>query len=705
MKAKVYIGAKKYAVYIGRKIVEKTMNFFSFPARFFAAKDGALKDYKMYGKTVQSNLPEGYVQLEYIESTTSQYINTGIKGELESELTFIGQRTGDNPNQNYGHLWGDLSTSARSLSFNTPKTASASGSSRFGDKATSSNTSPIKVIPLNTPVTIIQNKEGATASTGFEIAFDTTTAFETDNPLLLFTAALSGGGPTASSHKWRCEYFSHKKGGVLVQEFIPCKNAQGEIGMYDTVSGNFFANKSSTPFVAGPEAQPTPTEPIAIESVGDKTKNLFNQSTIVPGKYIDANGRIQSNSRVSYSDLIEIEPGVTYVFSGINQYAANTGKRVHGYDAEGKWLLQLADITVAGIVDYALVFTPTAECKYVRVSGMTRNTDIEETTTVQVEKGTTATAYEPYGMYKIPVNIVNKNMLNPNAEVYNGYIGLMNVGEAIKFGSSTASKTYKKFAYFKPGTYTYSYNGSASTGSLRFVLCDENEIVREIVSTPVVQGRNEVTVNFTKEGWGYVSALVVATDIQIEEGDTATAYEPYFNQTTNIYLSEPLRKLGDLTDYIDYAEQKVVRNVKSTKLSSLDWVARTEIAAGIFATTSLTDRLYSSSALCLIDCYSYKNTISAGSMMARQPDNSVCLYYITSRIGNTLYVKDTNASTPAELLERVGDNNLYYQLETPTEESITLPTIALQQGNMTMDIETKIKPSQLTITGDIDDVR
>ena len=48
---------------------------------------------------------------------------------------------------------------------------------------------------------------------------------------------------------------------------------------------------------------------------------------------------------------------------------------------------------------------------------------------------------------------------------------------------------------------------------------------------------------------------------QLELGTTATAYEPYKCETEHIYLNEPLRKVGDYADYIDFENRKVVRNV------------------------------------------------------------------------------------------------------------------------------------------------
>ena len=46
------------------------------------------------------------------------------------------------------------------------------------------------------------------------------------------------------------------------------------------------------------------------------------------------------------------------------------------------------------------------------------------------------------------------------------------------------------------------------------------------------------------------------TNSMIEEGTTLSNYESYVEpKTTNIYLDEPLRKVGDYADYIDFNEK------------------------------------------------------------------------------------------------------------------------------------------------------
>ena len=52
-------------------------------------------------------------------------------------------------------------------------------------------------------------------------------------------------------------------------------------------------------------------------------------------------------------------------------------------------------------------------------------------------------------------------------------------------------------------------------------------------------------------------------NIQLEKGTTATSYEPYSGETKHIYLDKPLRKVGDYADYVDFENQKVVRQVEA----------------------------------------------------------------------------------------------------------------------------------------------
>jgi hypothetical protein len=56
------------------------------------------------------------------------------------------------------------------------------------------------------------------------------------------------------------------------------------------------------------------------------------------------------------------------------------------------------------------------------------------------------------------------------------------------------------------------------------------------------------------------TSYIYLDTLQIEEGIIKTKYVPYGQY--DIYLDEPLRKIGDYVDYIDYRKQKLFRNVE-----------------------------------------------------------------------------------------------------------------------------------------------
>lgn len=584
MKAKIYIGAKKYTLYIGKRVLEKTLEFLTLPARFLSRKIQELKNLSIYGNSKQDILPDGYTQLEYIETTGTQYIDTGIYGELESELKFVGQVTKYYAGGNYGHLWGDLSDNTRALTFSTTKSTTASTTSRFGNKATSITTSPVRMIPLNETVTIIENKEKATSSNGIEIIFNATDEFTTNKTLTLFGANGSSGMTTAR-HNYRCQYFSHKKNGVLVQELIPAKrNSDDEIGMYDTVNNRFLTNDGTDTFVAGNVA-PNPTTPIEIESVGDRTKNLFDihSNDILWATNISEDGTVVSSAYNSASAFIACKPNTTYTIS-FTSGSTSSVTRYHAYNKNKEWVQQLTSLTTRSSEKQTVIFTTTNDTDYIRFTFRGVNSQSEDLQSdTQLEEGSIATPYEPYG-YKIPVTI----------------------------------------------------------------------------------------------------------------GDT----------TTNIYLSEPLRKIGEYTDTlsVDGTDVTITRNVRQDKLSSnSNWQSSPNRFylqnEGIPSLLPSIEEGYTGANL-LCSHYSFDTYIRAGSETKLNTFNA----WSSAETANKFLRFGTDMSL--EEFKTFLDTNdviVTYPLATSTTETYTIDTpISLSQGITIIDTDTSVKPSKLVITGDID---
>ncbi len=168
-------------------------------------------------------LPEGYTELEYIESTGTQYIDTNITGSTNAIIDMQG----------------------------TPRT---------------DDTIVFMLAPID--ATAFQNGFGQYQSTmggGLDIAtrrvynVSYTSSSLTVNGVsvsryIANNVNLALFGSTASNRKIKdAKLYSAKiyNNDTLLRNFVPAKNSAGVIGMYDTVSGAFFENKGTGEFVAG----------------------------------------------------------------------------------------------------------------------------------------------------------------------------------------------------------------------------------------------------------------------------------------------------------------------------------------------------------------------------------------------------------------------------------------------------------------------
>jgi len=132
----------------------------------------------------------------------------------------------------------------------------------------------------------------------------------------------------------------------------------------------------------------------AHEMVG---KNLLDRATEENG-YISANGVVTTDGVSVHSALIKVAQG-SYVFSGKVATSSTSGnKRIHGYDADGNWVRQLAYQAVASGASYAIPFTVPSDITYIKTSHFSAETDC------QVELGSTATVYEPYTKHTYPLD-------------------------------------------------------------------------------------------------------------------------------------------------------------------------------------------------------------------------------------------------------------------------------------------------------------
>lgn len=197
-------------------------------------------------------LPEGYTELEYIESSGTQYIDTGFHPTQSTRIIMDVQMTTLNPD---GHEWffGARRTgSVAAFGFFWNYSAQKFGAT-YGNKQVDISSA----VGKNERIIIDQNRNQLTFN-GQSYTFPVAT-FQT--PVNLPLLARNTNGTLAayiSAKVWSAQLFDD---GQLIRDYVPCKNPSNEVGLYDLVDGEFYPNAGAGVFSAGPEVinpQPDP---------------------------------------------------------------------------------------------------------------------------------------------------------------------------------------------------------------------------------------------------------------------------------------------------------------------------------------------------------------------------------------------------------------------------------------------------------------
>ena len=183
---------------------------------------------------VKRELPSGYTQIEYIESSGTQYIDTGFKPNQDTRVQVKYSYSSE------GFILG-------------AETAWKSNSYDIHDKLVAYNNTSVNFSSANPTNTVIEadfNKNSYSDSNG-KTASLTYATFSSGLNLYLFGSNRGGTLNEGMTGKiYSCKIYDN---GTLVRYFIPCKNSSGTVGMYDVVNGTFYLNSGSGTFTAGSE--------------------------------------------------------------------------------------------------------------------------------------------------------------------------------------------------------------------------------------------------------------------------------------------------------------------------------------------------------------------------------------------------------------------------------------------------------------------
>lgn len=265
---------------------------------------------KAFGGTEQRNLPAEYTQLEYLGSDSQAYIDTGIAGGKDTLVvecrfmynTFVayGGVYGNYVSDSHNGIRCILANSENRIITNNNTICTTSGNTELNCDISQIHTviSKHDTVILDGVATSIQN---------------TATGTENANNIALFNRSITNPN-TSRDIGLRVYGFKIYDADVLVSDLIPCRRKSDSVlGMYDTVSGQFFTNAGTSTFTAGPEAVPTPDAPMDIVSNNGVIK-YGKPITLDATRYYAylAVGDTWSYSSDSYSIIVPVEVGKQY---------------------------------------------------------------------------------------------------------------------------------------------------------------------------------------------------------------------------------------------------------------------------------------------------------------------------------------------------------------------------------------------------------
>ena len=205
-------------------------------------------------------LPAEYTRLEYIQSTGTQYIDTGVILNSEATITTVGQNLQDvgassGPYSFRGFMgapsnvprWGWSVYNGRWLA--ELNTTMSTGAPYDKNKHTFVNTCyydsrDVLVYDSLVDGVKIYNWQNVTNVAAY-----------TSNTLSAYLFARNNNN--TAGNFLSCRIFSYEivQDGVKVLNLVPCRrNSDSELGMYDLVSGQFLTNQGTGDFTPGPVA-------------------------------------------------------------------------------------------------------------------------------------------------------------------------------------------------------------------------------------------------------------------------------------------------------------------------------------------------------------------------------------------------------------------------------------------------------------------
>ena len=240
------------------------------------AYGGEIDELKIYGSGYDrtdlewNNLPDEYQEVEYIESTWTQYIDTGVQANTITQLNGKFKLVEISEVQGiFGGGWTSNESTFQGINY--------AGKINFKWKSVTSSIDhdlEVHVFELSSKRCIIDNK--------VINEYDLGNIEEDKRNIRLFCRNSDNLGSGIQQYsKIRIYYMKLYENEKLVRNFIPCYNkSDNVIGMYDTVEGKFYENQGTGEFLKGENSYNYTKEVSNNKSIGTLVDNVSDTNYV-----------------------------------------------------------------------------------------------------------------------------------------------------------------------------------------------------------------------------------------------------------------------------------------------------------------------------------------------------------------------------------------------------------------------------------------
>ena len=651
------------------------------------AKADGLNYLKLFGNTEQRNLPEGYTEYDGLIGDGTAYIDIDCAMDQDDELIVEFAKKVDAARDIAGYRDAASSNNISAIIASTGNSVADFNNSDY---------SPYRMnvaISANTRYKVVINKTGRYLydMSGTLLGSNTTACTDTISCPTCYLFKLGGSG---LANKFEGTIYRAIIKGK--RDVVPCSNGT-TYGVYDKLNGVFYPNANTEgSFTVGNAVTPSPDTHVDIVCNNGVVKYSANMANMIAdnltiGYYISAQGVVSASEyNFIYNKYIPVKPNTTYTlsfsdilyFASISEYstADDSGfiRRNTYSSGSGPFIITSCTLTTGATTNYIRFGSN-------MYKDITLTNDIVLAVNYMLTQSDTPQTYRPYGQIYTDgttekVEIFGKNLFNPNTTVPHKYIN--SSGDEIDSYSTTAWLNHTDYIKVIGGeSYTLSVtNTDGGTNTIAFNWFDIN---KTILSTRPTKQVNTSSYTFTNTAPANAEYLIVnyidGSNKQLEQGSTATTYEPYFYGGSA--TAEPLYKVGTYQDVQSVLDGAVTRNIG---IKVLDGTESWQNISGYFnlsktylGSDSTVMPNNSTNIICShfeTKTGAFTNGIGIGGSYVNFKYDSIA----TTLTAWKQWLQDQyNAGTPVIVI---------YPLATATTESVTPQQLTIQQGTNIVEI-------------------